>query len=71
MSVDKRCKQLLNGLGFTGRATYLFYFSFFASYLLIARFLRGGLEAGDLNSDSLGKALDCLHEGASRSYLQR
>jgi len=52
--------MVLNGLGFTGRATYLtpeFYESKPVD-LLIGE----GLEAGDLNSDSLGKALDYLHE---------
>jgi transposase len=52
--------MVLNGLGFSGRATYLTP-EFYASKpvdLLIGE----GLEAGDLNSDSLGKALDCLHE---------
>jgi transposase len=52
--------MVLNGLGLTGRATYLtpeFYESKPVD-LLIGE----GIEASDLNSDSLGKALDRLHE---------
>ena len=52
--------MVLNGLGLTGRAMYLtpeFYESKPVD-LLIGE----GIEASDLNSDSLGKALDHLHE---------
>ncbi len=52
--------MVLNGLGLTGRATYLtpeFYESKPVD-LLIGE----GIEASDLNGDSLGKALDRLHE---------
>lgn len=52
--------MVLNGLGLTGRAMYLtpeFYESKPVD-LLIGK----GIEASDLNSDSLGKALDHLHE---------
>ena len=52
--------MVLNGLGLTGRAMYLtpeFYESKPVD-LLIGK----GIEASDLNSDSLGKALDQLHE---------
>ena len=52
--------MVLNGLGLTGRAMYLtpeFYESKPVD-LLIGE----GIEASDLNSDSLGKALDQLHE---------
>jgi transposase len=52
--------MVLNGLGLIGRAMYLtpeFYESKPVD-LLIGE----GIEAGDLNSDSLGKALDALHE---------
>jgi transposase len=52
--------MVLNGLGLTGRAMYLtpeFYESKPVD-LLIGE----GIEARDLNSDSLGKALDYLHE---------
>jgi transposase len=52
--------MVLNGLGLTGRAMYLtpeFYESKPLD-LLIGE----GIEASDLNSDSLGKALDHLHE---------
>jgi len=52
--------MVLNGLGFVGRALYLMP-EFFRSKpvdLLIGE----GIEADDLNSDSLGKALDQLYE---------
>ena len=52
--------MVLNGLGLTGRAMYLtpeFYKSKPVD-LLIGE----GIEASDLNSDSLGKALDYLYE---------
>lgn len=52
--------MVLNGLGLTGRALYLtpeFYESKSVD-LLIGE----GIEASDLNSDSLGKALDYLHD---------
>lgn len=52
--------MVLNGLGLTGRAMYLtpeFYESKPVDVLI-----GEGIEAHDLNSDSLGKALDRLHE---------
>lgn len=52
--------MVLNGLGLTGRAMYLtpeFYENKPVDVLIGA-----GIEASDLNSDSLGKALDSLHE---------
>jgi len=52
--------MVLNGLGFVGRALYLMpeFFSAKPVDLLIGE----GVEADDLNSDSLGKALDHLYE---------
>jgi len=52
--------MVLNGLGFVGRALYLTpeFFRTKPVDLLIGE----GLEADDLNSDSLGKALDHLYE---------
>ena len=52
--------MVLNGLGLTGRAMYLtpeFYETKPVDVLI-----GEGIEASDLNSDSLGKALDALHE---------
>ena len=52
--------MVLNGLGLTGRAMYLtpeFFESKPVDWLI-----GEGIEASDLNSDSLGKALDHLHE---------
>jgi len=52
--------MVLNGLGFVGRALYLTpeFYRTKPVDLLIGE----GIEADDLNSDSLGKALDYLHE---------
>lgn len=52
--------MVLNGLGFVGRALYLTpeFFRTKPVDLLIGE----GIEADDLNSDSLGKALDYLHD---------
>lgn len=52
--------MVLNGLGFVGRALYLTpeFFRTKPVDLLISE----GIEADDLNSDSLGKALDYLHD---------
>lgn len=52
--------MVINGLGFVGRALYLtpeFYRS-----KPIDLLIGEGIEAGDLNSDSLGKALDHLYQ---------
>lgn len=61
--------MVLNGLGFVGRALYLtpeFYRSKPVD-LLIGE----GIEADDLNSDSLGKALDYLHDaGVTEVFAQ-
>lgn len=52
--------MVLNGLGFVGRALYLTpeFYRTKPVDLLIGE----GIEADDLNSDSLGKALDYLHD---------
>ncbi len=59
--------MVLNGLGFVGRALYLTpeFYRTKPVDLLIGE----GIEADDLNSDSLGKALDTLYEaGITESF---
>jgi transposase len=61
--------MVLNGLGFVGRALYLTpeFYRTKPVDLLIGE----GIEADDLNSDSLGKALDDLHEaGITEVFAQ-
>lgn len=61
--------MVLNGLGFVGRALYLTpeFYRTKPVDLLIGE----GIEADDLNSDSLGKALDYLHEaGITEVFAQ-
>ena len=60
--------MVLNGLGFVGRALYLTpeFFRTKPIDLLIGE----GIEADDLNSDSLGKALDHLYEtGITEAFI--
>lgn len=60
VSVGQVQAMVLNGLGFVGRPLYLtpeFYRTKPVDLLI-----GDGIEADDLNSDSLGKALDYLHE---------
>ncbi len=52
--------MVLNGLGFTGRPLYLT--SEFYSTKPLDLLIGEGIKAEDLNSDSLGKALDYLYE---------